>query len=87
VIGSALLFGFVGSLAAWLTLAALVSYVAAYTPMKRVSPLALFVGAGRAGRYRADGAGSLRNQAVFQPNASCPIGRAVVALRASPEGR
>jgi protoheme IX farnesyltransferase len=45
VIGSALLFGFVGSLAAWLTIAALVSYVAAYTPMKRVSPLALFVGA------------------------------------------
>lgn len=44
-VGSALLFAFVGSLAAWLTLGALVSYVVAYTPLKRVSPLALFVGA------------------------------------------
>lgn len=45
VVGSALLFGFVGHVAALLTLGALVSYVAAYTPLKRVTPLALFVGA------------------------------------------
>lgn len=45
VVGSALLFGLVGSVAALLTLGALVSYVVAYTPLKRVTPLALFVGA------------------------------------------
>lgn len=45
LVGSALLFGFVGRVAALLTLSALVSYVVAYTPLKRVTPLALFVGA------------------------------------------
>jgi protoheme IX farnesyltransferase len=45
VIGLGLLFAFVGAVAALLTLAALVSYVVAYTPLKRVTPLALFVGA------------------------------------------
>ncbi|MGC4093629.1 MAG: heme o synthase [Polyangiaceae bacterium] len=45
VVGMALLLTFVGTLAALLTLSALVSYVVAYTPMKRISPLALFVGA------------------------------------------
>ncbi len=45
VVGLSLLFFFVGALAALLCATALVSYVAAYTPMKRVSPLALFVGA------------------------------------------
>jgi protoheme IX farnesyltransferase len=45
VLGTALLLAFVGNLAALLTLSALVSYVVAYTPLKRVTPLALFVGA------------------------------------------
>jgi heme o synthase len=45
VVGMALLLAFVGNLAALLTLSALVSYVIAYTPLKRVTPLALFVGA------------------------------------------
>lgn len=45
VLGTVILFAFVGELAAVLTLMALVSYVFAYTPLKRVTPLALFVGA------------------------------------------
>lgn len=45
VLGLGLMFAFVGPLAAWLTVAALLSYVALYTPLKRVTPLALFVGA------------------------------------------
>lgn len=45
VLGLALLLSCVGWLTAALTAAALVSYVAAYTPLKRVTPIALFVGA------------------------------------------
>lgn len=45
VLGLGLLYAFVGWLATALTFAALFSYVAAYTPLKRVTPLALFVGA------------------------------------------
>jgi len=45
LVGTAILLTFVGNLAALLTLSALVSYVIAYTPLKRVTPLALFVGA------------------------------------------
>ncbi|HWA77207.1 MAG TPA: heme o synthase [Polyangiaceae bacterium] len=45
IVGLVLLFAFVGPLAGWLTFAALLSYVALYTPLKRVTPLALFVGA------------------------------------------
>lgn len=45
VVGLALLLTFVGWMAALLTSAALVSYVVAYTPLKRVTALALFVGA------------------------------------------
>jgi len=45
VLGSLVLYFLVGSLATWLTLAALGSYVAAYTPLKRLTPLALLVGA------------------------------------------
>ncbi|HYO94181.1 MAG TPA: heme o synthase [Polyangiaceae bacterium] len=44
-LGLALLFAFVGTLPAVLTIAALVSYVALYTPLKRVTPMALWVGA------------------------------------------
>ena len=45
VLGLALLYAFVGWLATALTFTALASYVALYTPLKRVTPLALFVGA------------------------------------------
>ncbi len=45
VLGLALLLTWVGWLAAALTAAALVSYVVAYTPLKRVGPIALYVGA------------------------------------------
>lgn len=45
VSGLSVLYWLVGHLPFLLTLAALVSYVVAYTPLKRVTPLALFVGA------------------------------------------
>ncbi len=45
VFGLSLLGAFVGLLPALLTLLALVSYVAIYTPLKRVTPLALWAGA------------------------------------------
>jgi protoheme IX farnesyltransferase len=45
VVGLSLLAAFVGTLPTLLTLLALVSYVAVYTPLKRVTPLALFAGA------------------------------------------
>ena len=45
VLGLSLLGAFVGSLPTLLTLIALVSYVVCYTPLKRVTPLALFAGA------------------------------------------
>ena len=45
VVGLSLLAAFVGALPTLLTLLALVSYVAVYTPLKRVTPLALFAGA------------------------------------------
>jgi heme o synthase len=44
-IGLGILYLWVGELPALLSLIALASYVAAYTPLKRVTPLALFVGA------------------------------------------
>lgn len=43
--GLAVLYWWVGQLPALLALAALASYVLAYTPLKQVTPLALFVGA------------------------------------------
>jgi heme o synthase len=45
VLGLSLLGAFVGPLPTLLTLIALVSYVVCYTPLKRVTPLALFAGA------------------------------------------
>jgi protoheme IX farnesyltransferase len=45
LLGLSLLAAFVGRLPTLLTLVALVSYVALYTPLKRVTPLALFAGA------------------------------------------
>lgn len=44
-VGLGLLFAEVGALPALLTLTALVSYVLFYTPLKRITPLALWVGA------------------------------------------
>jgi protoheme IX farnesyltransferase len=44
-IGLGLLFAFVGKLATVLAAAAFVSYVGLYTPLKRITPLALIVGA------------------------------------------
>jgi protoheme IX farnesyltransferase len=45
VLGLSMLGAFVGPLPTLLTLIALVSYVVCYTPLKRVTPLALFAGA------------------------------------------
>ena len=45
VLGLSLLGAFVGALPTLLTLLALVSYVACYTPLKRITPLALIAGA------------------------------------------
>ncbi|MFT5336838.1 MAG: protoheme IX farnesyltransferase [Sphingobacteriales bacterium] len=45
VLGLILLYVFVNPYCAWLSLAAMISYGFIYTPMKRISPLAVFVGA------------------------------------------
>lgn len=45
IIGILILWIFMNPLSGWLGLSALVSYVAVYTPLKRITPFAVFVGA------------------------------------------